>query len=329
MSFRALLTEQAADRQFSNRIVAREEADLPSGDVTIAVEYSSLNYKDALSAAGHPGVTRNFPHTPGIDAAGTVADSSDARFRPGDAVLVTGRDLGMNTDGGLAERIRVPASWVLPLPAGLGTRDAMVYGTAGLTAGLCVDKLLRAGARPGATALVTGATGGVGCVAVALLAKLGFQVTAMSGKTDHYQTLRELGAVEVIGREELAQASPKPMLKPRWDYAVDCVGGDILANILKSLHHSGAVAICGLVAAPTFEATVYPFILRGIDLLGVDSAELPEASKAEIWQHFASDWQLPALTPLVREIALDEVPAELENMLAGRSLGRVVVNLQN
>ena len=328
MTFKALLTEQTGEKSFQNQIVQRQEQDLPPGDVTIAVAYSSLNYKDALSASGHPGVTRHFPHTPGIDAVGEVLHSEAAGFQPGDKVIVTGRDLGMNTDGGLAEKIRVPASWVLPLPDGLSPYQAMALGTAGLTAGLCVDKLLRSGAGRGDTVLVTGASGGVGSIAVALLAKLGLEVTAMSGKSDFADTLQALGATAIIGRQELSEANRKPMLKPRWQFAVDCVGGDILANILKSLDHSGAVAICGLVASPQFEASVYPFILRGIDLLGVDSVEIPEAVKARIWQHYASDWNLDeALQTLSREIALEQAPAELEQILAGQSRGRVVVKL--
>ena len=302
---------------------------MPEGELLIKVAFSSLNYKDALSASGHPGVSRNFPHTPGIDASGVVESSSSDDFKPGDQVIVTGFDLGMNTAGGLAEYIRVPAAWVVPLPQGLSLKDAMVLGTAGLTAGLSVDKLLASGLSDGASVLVTGASGGVGSVAVALLAKLGFDVSASTGKADSWDWLKGLGANSIIDRAEIAEPTPRPMLKARWQAAVDTVGGDTLATVLKSVDHSGFVTCCGLAAGDHFDPSVYPFILRGISLLGVDSVEIPRGSKERIWKQFATDWSLPdqASGELVEMISLDQTTDYLPRFLRGEIKGRVVVEL--
>lgn len=327
MTFNALLTEQIADREFTTTLQQRRLDDLPVGELLIRVSYSSLNYKDALSALGNPGVTRNFPHTPGIDAVGEIEQSSSDAFAVGDQVIVTGYDLGMNTDGGLAEYIRVPASWALPLPDGLAARQAMVLGTAGLTAGLCVEKLLHMGAAPEhGQVLVTGATGGVGSVAVALLSKLGFKVAASTGKPAQEAMLRELGARDIIARDELSEAVKKPLLKPRWHYAIDCVGGDTLVNVLKSLMPSGSVACCGLAGSADFPASVLPFILRDINLLGVDSVEIPLARKRAIWQLFAGDWALPNLEPIVTEVSLEQSVDYLSQFVTGQIAGRIVVN---
>lgn len=300
---------------------------LPDHDVTVRVRFSSLNYKDALSASGHRGVTRSYPHTPGIDAAGVVVASRDARFREGDEVIVTSYDLGMNTPGGFGELIRVPGDWVLPLPAGLSPRAAMALGTAGLTAGLSVDALQRAGVAPGdGPVVVTGASGGVGSLAVALLSALGHEVVASTGSEDAAPLLEALGAARTQPREELGEATDRPMLKPVWAGAVDTVGGATLANVLKSLRWGGAVAACGLVQGPELELTVYPFILRGVSLLGVDSAECPMARRREIWQRFAGEWRLE-LSRLVSEIGLEELDGAIDTILAGRTRGRVLVRV--
>ncbi len=313
--------------EFAQKVIERSLNDLPEGEVLIRVHYSSLNYKDALSATGNRGVTRKFPHTPGIDAGGVVAESSVSEFAAGDEVIVTGYDLGMNTYGGLAQYIRVPASWIVKRPRDLSLREAMILGTAGLTAALCVDKLLRAGVTAqGGPVLVTGATGGVGSVAVLLLAKLGFQVTAATGKAEQEGFLRQLGAVDVIARAELLEGMDKPLLKPRWAAVVDTVGGDMLFNVLKAVQHSGSVACCGLTAGVNFPGSVLPFILRGVNLLGVDSVELPLAEKAAMWDMLSSQWTLD-LAPLVKEINLPEVPAAIIGMLASQQVGRTLVRI--
>lgn len=324
-SFKAFWVEKTDDG-VNQSIVERSTDDLPEGDLLIRVAYSSVNYKDALSGKGLPGVTRNYPHTPGIDAAGVVAASTDSQFKEGDEVVVIGFDLGMNTAGGFGEYIRVPAGWAVKLPSGLTLRETMVLGTAGLTAGLCVDKLERMGATPAdGPVAVTGATGGVGSVAVALLAKLGYEVIASSGKADKQDYLKQLGASSMISREVLGTENKRPMLGMDYAHGVDTVGGDTLSNLIKSLKYSGSVAACGLVGSPTFGAAVFPFILRNVNLLGVDSVELPLAKKAEIWQRFATDWQLTVLEDMVTEIGLDGLSATLDSIFEGKVFGRTLV----
>lgn len=275
-SFKALQVSESEGGRFESKIVERATDDLPAGEVLIRVRYSSLNFKDALSASGNRGVTRSYPHTPGIDAAGVVASSSVAEFAEGDEVIVTGYDLGMNTAGGFGQYIRVPAAWVIKRPQGLSLRDAMILGTAGLTAALCVDKLEQAGLEPGdAPVLVTGATGGVGSIAVALLASLGYKVAAVTGKADQADFLTRLGATQIVERAALQAGVEKALLKEQWNGAVDTVGGDILFNVVKSLQRGASVACCGLTAGTHFQASVLPFILRGVNLLGVDSVEIP------------------------------------------------------
>lgn len=313
--------------QFEQKIIERSLDDLPEGEVLIKVHYSSLNYKDALSATGNRGVTRQFPHTPGIDAAGVVAESSAANFVAGDEVIVTGYDLGMNTFGGLAQYVRVPANWIVKRPSNLSLREAMVLGTAGLTAALCVDKLINAGVTPqNGPVLVTGATGGVGSIAVMLLAKLGYQVTAATGKAEQTDFLRELGATEVVARAELLEGMDKPLLRPKWAGIVDTVGGDLLFNTVKALQPSGSAACCGLTAGTEFKGSVLPFILRGVNLLGVDSVELPLAAKAAMWEKLSLEWKLD-LELLVNEISLQEVPAAITTMLASQQVGRNLVRM--
>ena len=302
-SFLALQARENASGRFETQVVERNIDELPAGEVLIRVSYSSLNYKDALSASGNRGVTRNFPHTPGIDAAGVVTESSVSEFCAGDEVIVTGYDLGMNTAGGFGQYIRVPAAWVIKRPAGLSLREAMALGTAGLTAALCVDKLEQAGLEAtDAPVLVTGATGGVGSIAVALLASLGYHVAAVTG-------------IE------------KPLLREQWAGAVDTVGGDILFNVVKSLQRGASVACCGLTAGTNFQASVLPFILRGVNLLGVDSVEIPLVVKASMWDRLSVQWKLPNLDALVKEITLAELPAAIAQMLNGQQAGRMLVRL--
>ncbi|PVZ69557.1 YhdH/YhfP family quinone oxidoreductase [Pelagibaculum spongiae] len=325
-SFQAVRVTSDDQGNFEQQIVSREIDQLPEGELLVRVGWSSLNFKDALSGLGIPGVTRNYPHTPGIDAAGEVVSDSTGKFKAGDQVIVTGYDLGMNTDGGLSQMIRVPASWATPLPQGLSTRQAMVLGTAGLTAGLSVEKLLAHGIQSGRI-LVTGATGGVGSIAVAILAKLGFQVIAVTGKAESEAYLKSIGASEVISRQEISELPGKPLLKPQWDGAVDCAGGQTLTAILRSLAPGGAVSCCGLVDSPKLEMTVLPFILRGVSLLGVDSVEIPLAAKATVWQKFASEWMLPGLNDLADEMPLTEVPAIFNDILKGKLKKRKLVRI--
>jgi len=301
-------------------------ADLPEGEVLIRVSHSSLNYKDALSASGNKGVTRSFPHTPGIDAAGEVVEDASGKLASGTAVLVTGFDLGMNTDGGFGEYIRVPTGWCVPMPAGWDARTAMIYGTAGLTAGLCVQKLLTMGAQPAqGPVAVSGASGAVGSVAVELLAKLGFEVVAISGKADHAADLKALGASDVVGREALSEEK-KPMLKPVYGNAVDTVGGTPLAELLKQIKPGGSVSCCGLVAGPQLQTTVLPFILRGVNLLGVDSVEIPLADKQAVWDKFSGDWACPKTEQSARDIGRSQLDAALKAFLGGASVGKTVLD---
>lgn len=327
--FRAMWVEEVAAGKYDQSIVERRLQELPPNPVSIAVSHSSLNYKDALSAFGNRAITREYPHTPGIDAAGTVVADVSGTFSPGQKVLVTGYDLGMNTAGGLAERIAVPAEWVTPLPQGLTLREAMVLGTAGMTAALCVEKLLEAGARPeDGEVLVTGATGGVGSIAVALLAKLGFRVAAVTGKLESAEFLTGLGAWKVLDRETLAPFANKAIAKPLWAWAVDTVGGETLFNVIKCLKYGGGVAACGMASGAQFQANVFPFILRGISLLGVDSVELPLQKKAEVWEKMAGPWYIgEQLQKIAEDISLDQAPEFLARLHRGHGIGRYVVDM--
>lgn len=325
--FKALVISEDGQGGYQQSLCERDFDSLPAGEVLIRVRYSSLNYKDALSATGNKGVTRRYPHTPGIDVAGVVEQSAVSEFVAGDEVIVTGYDLGMNTSGGFAQYVRVPAAWLLKRPKGLSLRESMALGTAGLTAALCVEKLEQAGLTPSAgPVLVTGATGGVGSIAVALLASRGYDVVACSGKADAVEWLKSLGAREVIAREQLQEGSEKPLLKEQWGGAVDTVGGDMLFNVVKSLRYGASVACCGLTAGTGFKASVLPFILRGVNLLGVDSVELPLVVKASMWDKLSLQWKLD-LTPLVEEVGLEQLPAAIARILAGQVRGRVLVRI--
>ncbi|MBN1661223.1 MAG: YhdH/YhfP family quinone oxidoreductase [Anaerolineae bacterium] len=314
--------------EFVGRVEERAVEDLPGGDVLVRVHYSSLNYKDALSATGHRGVTRRYPHTPGIDAAGVVEESTADEFQPGDEVIVTSYDLGMNTPGGWGQYIRIPGVWVVPLPAGLSLRESMIYGTAGFTAGLAVLRLERAGLAPDqGEVLVTGASGGVGSMAVGILARAGYRAIAATGKAGAEGYLRVLGAVEVVARETLLDETNRPLLKTRWAGAVDAVGGEYLASVLKAIHYGGFVASCGLVASPDLPTSVYPFILRGVSLIGIDSQNWPMDDRREVWRRLAEDWKIEGLDRLATGVNLDELNPEIERILAGQQQGRVVVRL--
>jgi putative YhdH/YhfP family quinone oxidoreductase len=327
-AFKAMLIEQTGEKTFKRSIVTRGLDDLPEGDVLIKVAYSSLNYKDGLSAIGNKGVTRNYPHTPGIDAAGEVVESRHTGFKPGDAVIVTSYDLGMNTAGGFGQYIRVPADWIVPLPAGLSPAASMAYGTAGLTAGMCVDRIRQHGVTPDRGAiLVTGATGGVGSLAVAILATCGYEVAAVTGKAEAADFLGALGASTIISREEATDETPRPMLKGRWAGVVDTVGGNILETAIRSTDQHGAVTCCGLVASPQMAVTVFPFIIRGVCLYGIDSQNYPMADRRRIWQHLAEDWRPALLEEIIRDVSLDDLDPEIDAILKGKQKGRVRVVL--
>jgi putative YhdH/YhfP family quinone oxidoreductase len=326
--FKALVVERTVDGQFLRRLRQRSVDDLPPGDLVVRVHYSSLNYKDALSATGHPGVTRRFPHTPGIDAAGEVVSCGDGTFAPGDQVLVTGYDLGMETDGGFGQFIRIPSAWALPLPEGLTLRESMTLGTAGLTAALSVARLQQAGVVPGdGDILVTGATGGVGSLAVSILRRAGYRVVAATGKTADEDYLKDLGAARVISRNDVVAGADKVLLPERWAGALDVVGGTTLAAVLKSTKYGGVVTCCGLVGSPELPVSVYPFILRGVTLAGIDSVQCPRPERLLSWQRLAAEWKPARLEEMVTECALSGLEDMIPTILAGGIRGRVVVNL--
>jgi putative YhdH/YhfP family quinone oxidoreductase len=297
--------------------------------VLIEVAFSSVNYKDALAAQGHPGVARKFPHVPGIDAAGTVVESTVADYQPGDRVLVTSYELGVERWGGWSQYVRVPAAWVIPLPEGLSLADSMTLGTAGLTAGLCIHALQHHGVGPDAgDVVVSGATGGVGSLAVMLLAKIGYTVVAVSGKADRTDWLRELGAALVVGRDQVMADSPRPLLSARWSGVVDTVGGGLLASLLRSVKNEGCVAACGVVGGADLHTSVYPFILRGVTLRGIDSAWCPMTRRREVWELLAGAWKLESLAAIRETIGLDELADEVDQLLVGRHAGRTLVDVR-
>jgi len=325
-TYKAYLASRGENNKVHGAIVTRSLEKLPPGDVLIKVRYSSLNYKDALSATGAPGVTKDYPHVPGIDAAGIILESNASHLQPGSEVLVTGYDLGVNTDGGYAEYIRVPADWVVPLPQGLTLKESMMLGTAGFTAALCVQSLLRNEIKPeNGEVLVTGATGGVGSIAVALLAKLGFTVVASTGKHDAHDYLKSLGVASIIDRTEMNDQPDRPLMKMRWAAAIDTVGGSVLTAIVKSLKLEGSVAAVGVVAGPKLELTVFPFILRGVRLLGVDSALCSKSLRMETWRKLANEWKLNNLGDITTTIPLEKLDDAIAAILKGNIQGRTVV----
>jgi acrylyl-CoA reductase (NADPH) len=302
------------------------KSDLPPGDVLIRVEYSSLNYKDALASQGHPGVVRSLPHVPGIDCAGTVEESSSANFRAGDEVLVTGYALGAASWGGYSQFVRVPADWIVAMPKRLTAREAMIYGTAGFTAAQCVTAIVDRGITPErGSIVVTGATGGVGSLSVAILAKLGYNVEAVTGKAAHQDWLKRIGAKTVLDRDEVADASDRPLLAARWAAAVDTVGGKPLETLLRSVDYRGCVAACGLVAGTDVNTTIYPFILRGVTLAGIDSAKCPRKERLAMWEKLSGAWHVDNLDSIADEVTFDELPDRIAKILAGKIVGRTIV----
>lgn len=327
-TFKALVVSETEDNRYIREIKERSLDDLPEGEVLVRVRYSSLNYKDVLSATGNKGVTKRYPHTPGIDAAGQVAESRNPEFKPGDEVIVTSYDLGMNTPGGFGQFIRVPAAWVVKRPEGLSLRESMIYGTAGFTAALSVHRLMAGGVRPDqGKVLVSGATGGVGSVAVSILAGEGYQVTAVSGRAETKDYLLEIGAKEVISAEAATDKSPRPLLSALWAGSIDTVGGALLATTLRATAYGGVVTCCGNVASPDLPLTVYPFILRGVTLVGIDSQNCPMPTRTLIWQKLAGPWKLPHLERLATETDLAGLNEQIELILNRRHRGRTLVRL--
>lgn len=329
MSFRALVMEQQADGSAVAALRDLDEAALPAGDVTVRVEYSTLNYKDGLclSAKGG-GLVRSYPHVAGIDFAGVVEASSDARYAPGDRVVLTGWRVGEVHWGGYAQKARVKADWLVPLPAALTTRQAMAVGTAGFTAMLAVMALEDHGLTPAkGEVLVTGAAGGVGSVAVALLAALGYSVAAVTGRPETESYLRDLGAARIIPRADLAETVKRPLETETWAGCIDAVGGPMLARVLGQMQHRASVASVGLAGGSNLPATVIPFLLRGVNLLGIDSVLSPNAERSRAWARIAAELPLAKLDAMVQEVGLAELPALGAAILAGGVQGRVVVDV--
>ena len=324
--FRALVAREEGGQQ-TLALETLTDADLPAADVTVDVEYSSFNYKDGLALAGRNRILRHYPIIPGIDFAGTVAGSENPRFRPGERVVLTGFGVGENWSGGFAERARVKGEWLVKLPEGLDCRRAMAIGTAGFTAMLAVMALERHGIAKGGNVLVTGAAGGVGSIAVRLLSRLGYQVTALTGRATERAFLEGQGAIAILERAAY-QAPGKPLQAERWQGAVDTVGGTILANVLAATAYGGAVAACGLAGGADLPTSVFPFILRGAALLGIDSVQCPMAPREEAWRRLARELTAADLAAVTEEIGLGDLPARAEAILAGRVRGRSVVDVR-
>lgn len=327
LRFRAMVVEEDGDGGYTRSIQQRSVADLPDSELLVKVLYSSLNYKDALSAVGNRGVTRRYPHTPGIDVAGVIVASSVDQFSAGDEVIVVGHDLGMNTAGGFGQFVCVPAAWAVRCPEAMTLRESMIFGTAGFTAAMCVQQLLAHNVKPeSGPILVTGSTGGVGSVAVALLSNQDFEVVAATGKAQAKGFLEDLGATSVASREDVTDLS-RPLLRERWAGVVDTVGGDMLATAIAATKHSGCVTCCGLVASPQLATTVFPFILRGVTLVGIDSVVCDHDLRSELWEKLASVWRIDQFDSLAREISLDELSPEISRILEGGQQGRILINL--
>ncbi len=331
MQFKALLITETFPGKFDRAIVQRSVDELPKGDLLIRVHYSALNYKDGLSATGHKGISKNFPHTPGIEAAGRVVESTVRQFKKDDEVFLTGYDLGMNTSGAFAEYIRVPAEWVLKKPSALSCKDMMTIGTAGFTAAYALHKMESMGQTPDyGPIVVTGSTGGVGSLAVAVLAKAGYEVIAVTGKQDSHSYLKFLGASKVQPREFLNDSLGKPLQRAMWAGAIDTVSGNMLTTLLKRCRRDGNVVATGLLSSTHFSTTIYPFILNGVNLLGIGAGQTPMALRQKIWNKLNTDWNVSdKLSAIAHEVSLEELKdTYIDAILAGKTKGRVVVKLK-
>ena len=321
---KAFIVEKIEDKKFISGIKEVEIPNIEENEVLIKSTYSSLNYKDALSSVGNPGVTRNFPHITGIDVAGIIEKTNSSEFQIGEKVLVTGYDLGMNTNGGHSQYVKVPASWVIKIPQNISDKEIMTYGTAGLTAALSVNEILNTGIKSGKV-LVTGATGGVGSIAVCILNKLGFEVTTISGKEEKIDFLKSIGANEVILRKDFDVENKRPMGSEKYDAVVDTVGGNILAEALKVIKYDGVATCCGLTSSFELNTNVFPFILRGVKLIGIDSVECSKEKKSAAWQKIANEFKIDTLEKLTTQISLDEIKEAYENLLNAKAVGRYLV----
>lgn len=327
--YKALVAEESGD-DFSFKIKHLSLAALPENEVLIKVSYSSLNYKDALSASGNRGITRHYPHTPGIDACGMVVSSSVDSFKAGDKVLVCGYDLGMNTFGGFGQYIRVPASWVMHLPEGLSSMESMMLGTAGFTAGLALYMMEQNAQKPeNGPVLVTGAGGGLGSLAIAILSKAGYSTIAASGKHQDRAYFSALGASEIIPREQVNDTSEKMLLRPRWAGAIDTVGGNILSTAARACQRHGNIAVCGNASSHELPLTVFPFILNGINLLGIDSATCPMSLRIKIWKKLSHEWKPSSLDKIAEMITLEQLPNNISKILKGEIKGRKVIKIDD
>ena len=327
MSFRALLISQN-EGKVTSELTNLEDSQLDAGEVTIAVSHSSINYKDALAATGAGRIIRRFPCVGGIDLAGSVIASSDQRFSPGDKVLATSYDIGVAHHGGYAERARIPANWVVKLPAGLSAAEAMALGTAGFTAALAVVRMEHNGLRPSnGKVIVSGATGGVGGIAISILAGLGYSVVALTGKAEETEFLKSIGAGEVMLRQSLDLTKIKPLGSETWAGAVDNLGGDVLSWMASTMNVGGTLASIGLAASHTLNTTVMPFILRGVSLLGIDSVNCPMAQRSEVWRRLGGDMKPQSLSAMTRHISFEDLPDAFAAYVEGKARGRVVVDI--
>lgn len=326
MTYQALVVSEK-EGKYIQEVKELNTRDLPKGDVLIQVHYSSLNYKDALSAVGNKGVTKNYPHTPGIDAAGIVIESESENIGVGEEVVVSGYDLGMNTPGGYGRFIRVPAEWVVKLPENLTMKETMIIGTAGFTAGISINRLTELVKPADGRIIVSGATGGVGSVALSILSKLGYETVAVSGKESEYPFIESLGAGGIISRTDFLALDKKPILSSKYAGGIDTVGGVILENIIKSLKPLGVVTTCGSVSGTELNMSVFPFILRGISLIGVSAQNYPMELRAKLWEKIADEWKPTNLMNIYNEITLHELPDAISQILKGGLKGRTVIKL--
>jgi alcohol dehydrogenase len=324
-TFKGLWTSENGDGTYATSLSNIPMDVLNSELVLVQVFYSSLNYKDALSSSGHRGITRNFPHIPGIDAAGIVINDPTGKYKAGSQVIITGFDLGMNAHGGLCEFVSVPSNWIIKLPSGLTLEKSMQIGTAGLTAGMALLALQQNGIKPSdGPIVVSGATGGLGMCSILLLKHLGYEVIAVTGKKDLHSFLKSIGVDEIIDREEFLQETSKALYSMRFSGAIDTVGGDTLIKILKSLKAGASVAACGMASSVELDLQIYPFILRGARLLGIYSADSPLELKQKVWNKFAKEWNFQ-IDKIVKTISLEEAPEIMQGMLAGKTSGRYLV----
>ncbi|MCC5803551.1 NADPH:quinone oxidoreductase family protein [Rossellomorea vietnamensis] len=327
MSFKALVVNKT-EEDFSLNVETLTFDDLPEGDVTIRVHYSSVNYKDGLASIPKGNIVKSYPFVPGIDLAGVVTSSEDSRYQEGDEVVVTSYELGVSHYGGYSEYARVPAEWVIPLPEGLTMKEAMTFGTAGFTAALSIHQLEKNGLSPeNGPVLVTGATGGIGSMAVSMLAKRNYDVIASTGKESEHDYLRDLGAKEIVSRDEVNPEKIRPIGKQRWAGAIDPVGGKTLAAVLSNTQYGGSVAVSGLTGGGDVPTTVFPFILRGVNLLGIDSVYCPKDLRVTLWERIATDLKPDGLEDIQHEVSFDDLPEALSGILAGKARGRTVVKV--